>query len=196
MTEYLIKGETLEAIGDKIREYVEVNSKQGKIDPTLIRPDGRIVEGAITAYYEEYIDAQSAVGEDYGIRALEEMIFEEFTYLENGDGVVVPVLYENFEDEIAINQPYFYEGTSEIDGTTYDKWRSIEPSNDIFNWSSVEKKYIYTSRAVIKKVPTTNMPTEIDNVYNKGFEDGTLQGGQVAEITYDSTTKTLTITTP
>ena len=174
--EYLIKGETLDAIGNKIREYVDVNSKQGELDPTLVYPDGTIDQGAINAYYEEYIDSSGT--KDYGIRTVDEILFEAYDYLENNDGTVVPVLYEYFEDELCTNQPYYYEGTSDIDGVTYDKWRVIELGNDTFNWDSVEKKYTYTNRVIInKKIPTANIPDEIENVYNKGYEDGNAGAG-------------------
>ena len=78
--------------------------------------------------------------------------------MENNEGVVVPVIYKTDADG-AINAPeefdypdtgdtFFYDGTMEVDGTTYDKWRKIELGGDTLTWDGDAKVWALTNVVV------------------------------------------------
>lgn len=122
----------------------------------LADSDGTLVEGAIVASYYYFEDFNESTGEQEGYKSMDEFI--AYTYLENNDGVVVPVIYKTDADG-AINAPeefdypdtedtFFYDGTMEVDGTTYDKWRKIELGGDTLTWDGDAKVWALTNVVV------------------------------------------------
>jgi hypothetical protein len=90
-------------------------------------------------------------------------VFVAFNFLENNNGIIVPVLYKNDMyideetgnlvsdyDEPDYGDPYFYIGEQEIDGVIYDKWRKIELDTEegIDPWGTEYKIYALTNKIV------------------------------------------------
>ena len=187
MSEYLIQGETLTAIADKIRTYLNiVGDNTHKIKEELTTPGMTFVQDAIQVYFYEDIDNinmfQNSVaylaGEAYkgGINA--------YNYLTNNEGKLVPVIY-SMEDDQARSDPYFYVGTDEIFGEVYDKWRKIETTDgnegspnpeENYTWDSRLKNYIYTNRVVEGAqdgmIAPQEFPAKIDEIYEMAFLAG------------------------
>lgn len=73
-------------------------------------------------------------------------IFIDYGYAENPDGVEVPVLYKTdittYPNEADYQDIFYYSGTQEVDGTTYDKWRKIDDSELL--WDGTQKRYVLT----------------------------------------------------
>jgi hypothetical protein len=124
------------------------------IDSSVIESEGRLIIGSVVAHYYELIDT------DFSYEGITEKgshsgdVFIAYDYAENYDGYVVPVLYktdmEAAADDEEFEQPdyedqFFYVGTAEIDGVTYDKWRKIEDIDDEFCWESTAQQYVYTN---------------------------------------------------
>lgn len=166
MADYLIEGEILSAIADTVRGYVSGISPEGSPgDPMTLNID-------VNVYYREFIDYSSTY--DGLVEGGDNDTFVAFAYLQNNEGVTVPVLYDtdigNYEQPDIVG-PFFYEGTAEIDGVVYDKWRKIEIDGDsAFTWDSVAKQYIYTD--VIVGLSPAELPLMIDNVYDEGYTVG------------------------
>lgn len=84
--------------------------------------------------------------------------FIAYGYLENPDGDIVPVLYKTDTNNVEDNpeefgfpdydDPFYYIGTEEIDGTLYDKWRKINLPEEEFAFESDAKCYVYTNIVV------------------------------------------------
>lgn len=119
--------------------------------------EGTLVEGAVVPSYYVFEDAYEMNGtkEDYKSQDT----FIAYTYMENNDGVVVPVIYKTDADGV-INAPeeydypdredtFFYEGTMEVDGVVYDKWRKITLTDDSeITWDSDGKVWALTNVVV------------------------------------------------
>lgn len=118
---------------------------------------GEIPQGTVTVQYQIFDDEDTSVGENYK----ERNVFIEYGYEANNEGVVVPVLYhtniEEYPDEIALNEKFFYEGTYEYDGVLYDKWQKIENNSSDGSgdwlWDSDVKRWYLTNRVVDRVVP-------------------------------------------
>ena len=109
-------------------------------DPSVLADDdGNLIEGAVVPYYyifEDFYEGTEDTHEDYK----SDDQFFWYDYRENGDGEVVPVLYKTDTRGWADNpdefgyadteDSFFYEGTIEIDGVVYDKWRKICENQD------------------------------------------------------------------
>lgn len=123
----------------------------------LADSEGTLVEGAVVPSYYVFEDAYEMNGtkEDYKSQDT----FIAYTYMENNDGVVVPVIYKTDADGV-INAPeeydypdredtFFYEGTMEVDGVVYDKWRKITLTDDSeLTWDSDGKVWALTNVVV------------------------------------------------
>ena len=136
--------------------HEKVNAEIAEFLPSVLGDGYDLVEGSVTPYYSEYIDyaGGNANGlEQYHIHD----IFIAYSYLENNNGVLVPVLFKtdpsgvgedadpNYADPDWYDK-FYYVGKAEIDGETYDKWRKIYDSEDSdLTWDSVGKIYIYTN---------------------------------------------------
>mgnify|MGYP003288418150 CR=1 FL=1 len=104
------------------------------IPDVLADEDGNLDDGSVKSYYYVFEDfTEGSDGTEEGYKATDEFI--AYDYLENGDGIVVPVIYKT-DAEAAIDAPeefgepdyadiFYYDGTMKIDGVTYDKWRKI-----------------------------------------------------------------------
>ena len=127
--------------------------------PSVIENDAMLVEGAVTPYYYEFIDFEGGGGE--GLNEYKQTdIFIAYDYLENNDGIMVPVIYKT--DECGLGEDadpdfsdpdyadiFYYVGAAEVDGVAYDKWRKINVDN--VPWDSDGKIYLYTN--IITDVP-------------------------------------------
>ena len=127
--------------------------------------NGNLVENAVVAhyyFYEDYSGAENGVPiENYKSGDG----FIAYTYLPNNDGVTVPVIYKTDTQE-AIDSPdefgepdyqdiFYYEGTTEVDGVVYDKWRKIYNSSDSnLTWESDGKVWAFTNVVVNDGVDT------------------------------------------
>jgi hypothetical protein len=181
--EYTIKGATLKAIADKIRE--KKGAIPNQFTPSVIDGNGSLTR-EIEVYYTEYVDTHEGYETVEGNDGFN---FVGYTFSEL-NGTTVPVLLDDYDVNLA--DRYYYEGRAEINGETYDKWRKID---ERYTLNSTARCYKYTE--IITKyesISTVNIPNEIENVYSKGYEDGG-SGGIAADIIYDSATKTLSITT-
>lgn len=107
--------------------------------------------------YPEQVDAYEFIDTSFGTGEVQPTYWkpDEFLaggYLENNNGVVVPVLYKtNYDDyagEVDTQEAFFYVGNeyNSILGGTYAKWRKIEISTDSneFTWTSSCIQYVYT----------------------------------------------------
>lgn len=104
---------------------------------SIANADGSLAEGSVQPYYYVFEDFNDATGPTEGYKAGD--IFVAYDYLENNDGVVVPVLYKNEVEAYGEEGPdyqdkFYYEGTMEVDGVTYDKWRKICEDGDGPYW--------------------------------------------------------------
>ena len=103
----------------------------------IANADGSLAQGSVQPYYYVFEDFNDATGPTEGYKAGD--IFVAYDYLENNDGVVVPVLYKNEVEAYGEEGPdyqdkFYYEGTMEVDGVTYDKWRKICEDGDGPYW--------------------------------------------------------------
>ena len=124
-----------------------------KEDVILSATDKTLDSTKVNAVYEEFVDWWSDNDSYVGVRDVE-MIFGVYAYLENNEGKHVPVLFEIYNEELDYEQPYFYVGTTAIDGVIYDKWRQIElvSGSDHLTWETTTKKYIYTNTIVEEQI--------------------------------------------
>lgn len=123
----------------------------------LADSEGTLVDGAVVPSYYIFEDMyeMNGVKENYKSRDT----FIAYTYMENNVGVVVPVIYKTDADG-AINAPadfdypdtedtFFYDGTMEVDGVVYDKWRKITLTVDSeLTWDSDGKVWALTNVVV------------------------------------------------
>ena len=100
-------------------------------DPSVLADeDGNLDQNAVVAHYYIYEDIEGP-GEEGPVEGYKAMdIFVAYDYLENNDGVTVPVIYKNDVEGYGEEGPdyqdiFYYDGTMEVDGVTYDKWRKI-----------------------------------------------------------------------
>lgn len=192
--EYLIPGETLSAIADKIREYVDTGIE---ISPSFIQSEGVIIPNTVTVAYQEYIDCEDVNYDG-------EQLFDwndgdtivAYGHLFNNDNVKTLVLYDTkveredydtgeitYDYTPDFDEPYFYVGKSVIDGVTYDKWRKIHQgmSQGYFSWDSTGQKYIYTNEIVVPvTINPEDFPRNIGGVHDEGWEKGFIEGYEEA----------------
>ena len=138
-----------------------------------------IVQGSVTIYYREYIDAPHT-GYGNGIQNGDsgDGIIAYDYLLNKSTGTVVPVLYKTYVGEWSdvadipdTAEPMYYEGTAVVDGVTYNKWRVID--GDEFQWFGTAKKYIYTNVIVnVQGISPTELPNKIGEVYRAGAKVG------------------------
>lgn len=179
---FLIKGETLKATADTIRKYVN-EAPRLAFDPAVVAGDGTLILNAVTVYYTEYVDdTNSYDGRTEG--GMGDTV-TGYSFLANNEGIVTPVIYdtaiydtesgEYIGTEPDIEEPFFYQGKSVINGETFDKWRKIEgvgQSGGQFTWESEGKQYIYTNEIIIEdnSVSPIDFPEKIDEVYEKAID--------------------------
>lgn len=183
MAEFLIQGETLTAVADKIRSYTE--ESKYSINENAISNEGALAQDSVVVYYTEYVDSQNV---DYtGVLegGTPDDTFVGYGYLSNNDNVIVPVIYKDGTGEGPdLEEPFFYCGTAVVNGTTYDKWRKIETQWDgVFTWAADGKKYAYTNVIVLENgINPVDMPQRIVDVYNVGHAAGsTATDASIAE---------------
>lgn len=106
----------------------------------------KVIKSHVIPHYYEYVDYSDQLnGADPDYRQGKD-VFVAYNYLANNEGTTVPVIYKTdaagldptkpdfkseFEDPDYEDQ-FYYEGTAEIDGVTYDKWRLINGVDDEF----------------------------------------------------------------
>lgn len=193
---FLIKGETLKVTADTIREYLDSDIENYSFISEVDGGNGEIIENSVMVYYQEFIDDDGSGynGIDPGLNHGD--TFVAYSFLENDEGKVVPVLYKTdlineddgsplYEDPDT-EEPFFYEGTAELYGVIYDKWRKIELGGvgSIYTWEADAKQYIYTNIIVqANQINPTEFPSKITEVreagYNKGYTHGYDSGLEV-----------------
>ena len=204
MSDYLIKGKTLESAANSIRECLGVERYSLKPEVVEDVTAKTLVSGSVTVYYTEIFgDSQS----EYQGFPSETDAFVVFDYLENNEGVTVPVLYKA---DIEVTDPddecygpdwidqYFYVGTATIEDVVYNKWRKLESSNTEMTWDGDFKVFVYTNVVVDENtINPTDIPDKVNAVYEAGYAKGYDAGMDSAlesGITYNSETQTLSIT--
>ena len=181
---YLIQGETLTAIADRIRSYTSVvGNSTHIIDDEFLSNVHHLVQGAVLVLYYENVDSIDFILGNCDYPDEYDGGANGCDYLQNAEGNTVPVIYLGLND----TEPYFYVGVEIINGMDCDKWRKIEltdgdggEATDEYNytWTSERKKYIYTNRIVIcsnevnESISPTDMPSKIDEVYDAGAANG------------------------
>ena len=149
-------------------DYHEGDTYFSKTTPSGIIDSNIISEQTETILEDGQVEWVYSIYEDYdGQNGYDDMIprksdaFVAFDFLENNNGIIVPVLYKNDTstdengepiygiDDIDYQDQFFYVGEETIDGVVYDKWRKIEDSeNTSFAWDSVSKQYALTNKIV------------------------------------------------
>lgn len=202
---YLIQGETLTAIADRIRSYTSVvgNSTHIIADEFLSNVN-HLAQGAVLVLYYENVDSIDFILDNCDYPDEYDGGANGCDYLQNAEGNTVPVIYLGLND----TEPYFYVGVEIINGMACDKWRKIEltdgdggEATDEYNytWTSERKKYIYTNRIVIcsneedELLSPSDFPTKIDEVYENGYEKGSNNGVALPELTNEGTAADLTL---
>jgi hypothetical protein len=127
--------------------------EDGEPDGYFIKKVGTydaLISDAVTKYYDIYEDCGETEDKTADYKNTDKFI--AYGYLANNEGVTVPVLYKTDmsyaeEDEEFTNPDYgdvfYYVGTYELDGTTYDKWRKIEEGD--YGWDGTGKIYALTN---------------------------------------------------
>ena len=204
MSDYLIKGKTLELAANSIRECLRVERYSLKQEIVADAATKTLVSGSVTVYYTEIFGNSQS---EYQGFPSETDAFVVFDYLENNEGVTVPVLYKA---DIEVTDPddecygpdwidqYFYVGTATIEDVVYNKWRKIESSNTEMTWDGDFKVFVYTNVVVNDNtINPTDIPDKVNAVYEAGYAKGYDAGMDSAlesGITYNSETQTLSIT--
>lgn len=113
--------------------------------------DDSLKRDAVIRYYNIYEDWDAHYQEGAIIDKHDGDRFAAYGYEENNEGIIVPVLYKHDfasysieEEGMDYGDAFYYVGTQELNGTTYDKWRKIESGDDL-DWDSAAKKYILTN---------------------------------------------------
>ena len=203
--DYLIKGETLTAVADRIRSYTSVvGNSTHTIDDKFLSNTHFLVQGAVLVLYYENVDSIDFILDNCDYPDEYDGGADGCDYLQNAEGNTVPVIYLGLND----TEPYFYVGVEIINGMACDKWRKIEltdgdggEATDEYNytWTSERKKYIYTNRIVIcsneedELLSPSDFPTKIDEVYENGYEKGSNNGVALPELTNEGTAADLTL---
>lgn len=192
---FLIKSETLKATADKLRE--RLNLEHFSIDSEVVANERAIrwlEPDSVLVYYREMIDDPEGNYEGEGPNAPFEDSVVAYTYLENNEGIIVPVLYKTSNSDPDTEEPFFYEGVGVIDGEFYDKWRKIEIHSgyDGFNWNTEARQYIYTNRIVtfnsnVDGIIPYSFPSKIDEVYEIGYDVGYALGKEAGPRAYHLT---------
>lgn len=150
----------------------------------------KTIKSHVVPYYYEYVDYsdQAADGVDPNYRQGKD-VFIAYDYLANNEGTTVPVIYKTDAAGLDPTKPdfnsefdgpdyedqFYYEGTADISGVTYDKWRLINEVNDEFTWDGTAKCYIYTNQIV------NNGTIELDSfLYEEETDEYRLDSSAVA----------------
>ena len=164
MAEFLIQEETLDAIGDKIRQNLgyRVFTQQA-----LDWFKNKELNNVQPLYYLTIDESKARSGID------EEERIGGYGYKVNDQKQLVPVLYIEYipENTIDTEDILFYEGTEEIEGVFYDKWAQRSPDNSN-NGEMITQHYWYTdllTESSEDKIPPQNMPNKIDQLAQKSL---------------------------
>lgn len=144
------------------------------IDPAYIANAANmlLIDGAISIEYREYLDWDSQEYSNIQEGGKAEDVFVAYDYLENNEGVVVPVLYKT---DLSISASadkediFYYVGREALpDGNTYDKWRKIDTELD---WDSAQQIYWYTNIITTSGAVTEPLlPIVLEN-WSSGYSD-------------------------
>lgn len=140
-----------------VLNYTEIDD--GKGTPVNIGEILSVANGAIVVEADEYIDTDwpNDLKEDY--HSDDSFVFA--SYLENNQGIVVPVIYktdlrlvEEYPEyaDPDLDYTFYYVGQeyNSALGKTCDKWRRISHTMpEELNWGSTGKIYIYTNIVVV-----------------------------------------------
>lgn len=179
---FLIKGETLTAIANTLRNCGVAGGPHFTTDPAINAGNGNLVPNSVEVYYVETVDSQGAV--DYGTHNFTNGdtvndccydVFIAYDFLTDNKNILVPVIYKTdmlvseYATEVDRNDCFYYQGKAELDGDVYDKWRKIE--NADYTWNGEEKMYIYTNEIIIfdGAISPIDFPNKIGEVYQKAI---------------------------
>lgn len=183
MSEFLIDGKVLTDIADKIRENLSKGLSIGSADSSS---NGKLEVGSVIVHYREFVDAEGTeedgtyCGFDDG--SLHSDQFIAYGYLKNNEGKIVPVIYDTDLNSYSgpdYAEPFFYVGTVQIDGVSYNRWRKIETGDNAFyTWDNSEQQYVYTNVIVreSEEIYPTDMPSKVDEVFGVGQTMGHIAG--------------------
>lgn len=153
----------VQALSNRVLSENASACSKGGDKPTLIDSviTNKEVKSRVVVHYIEYVDYGAEAGLDADYRQGKD-IFVDYDYVENNNSDTVPVIYKtdakgvdptkaNYNNEFEgadYEDIFFYEGTAEIDGVIYDKWRLINEQEGLFTWASSNKSYVYTNQIV------------------------------------------------
>lgn len=137
-------------IYDSLVREIDINNSSD-VDTDIPHCRGMLVENSIISHYREYVDFDFS-NEDYAELIPEELAFVTYDYLKYKNSVV-PVIYDFDLGGENDGDAFYYVGTAEIDGVTYDKWRKIEGEGSSFDLNSDSKLYYYTDVVVENGFP-------------------------------------------
>ena len=131
----------------------------------------KLVDGAVVMRYYEYIDFSGPGAEGLDPNYKVDDVFIAYDYLENNQGITVPVLYKT-DANAAIDNPeefggpdyddvFYYIGVVTIDGTEYTKWRKIHATES--PWYGEGQIYMYTD--VVTNPGTETVEINIRDAY-------------------------------
>jgi hypothetical protein len=143
--------------------------------------------------YTEYLDSSTSPSDYKGPGNTLQYNFQEYGFLPNNNGVIVPVLYKTWDIEEGAEEDYdldkievfYYIGIGkpedEPEFELCDKWKKIEVgANAECTWDSAEKQNIYTN-IIIEEIGLT--PLEfIPTVENKISAEATIISDIITEV--------------
>lgn len=174
--QYLIEKNTLVNIAEAIRTQCGMSKYVFKEE--VILENNLLNLENFEVQYTEYIDGgtNSYTGPGNSLQ----YNFQEYGFLPNNNGIIVPVLYKTWDIEEGAEEDYdldkievfYYIGIGkpedEPEFELCDKWKKIEVGADAeCTWDSEEKQYIYTNIIVEETglTPLEFIPT-VENTIN------------------------------
>ena len=193
MATYLIQGETLTAVADKLRDYLNLTGKTFSEDVANNTDVIKFItnDQAVEIIYREFVDDQINQYPDDLDRTSK--VIRGWGYQTNQNNEIVPVLYTTDGNDIYapypdLEEPLYYIGTATINGVTYDKWRKIDP---VYSWEEPAKIYYYTTRVVNTTSTSTLLsPTSFSNKIDEVYEIGQSSGGSSGGVDTSDATAT------
>lgn len=189
--QYLIEKNTLANIAEAIRMQCGMSKYVFKEEAVL---ENNVLNlENFEVQYTEYLDSSTSPSDYNGPGNSLQYNFQEYGFLPNNNGVIVPVLYKTWDSDEGADQDqdldnvevFYYIGTGKPDGVSEfelcDKWKKIEVGDVAeFTWDSDTKQNIYTN-IIVEEIGLT--PLEfIPTVENKISAEATIISDIITEI--------------
>jgi hypothetical protein len=136
-------------------------NEDGSVDGYFLKSVGNALKpDAITVHYTVYEDyAEKNEIRNGAYHDVDK--FVAYDYLVNDEGDVVPAIYKTDITDYTYDDPdyqdiFYYIGTDEMNGVTYDKWQMINEDVGPYWDGSVGYKYIYTNIIVENNIIRPN----------------------------------------